>query len=160
MNISLDGSSHPFLFRRSEELDSQLFPKRVSFKTYTTTFKEVEQKNLVPWLSTLYIFIVITRVSAIFSYRTCYHVSIQFGYNNFPQGKARKLRFLLRVGYTSVAIYPGSSPSVCWLRISLSIFDALPAMVTTLHLFGPRLQSCCLPSRYHGSSTSTLSIAS
>ena len=62
VNISLNGSSHAFLFRRSEELDSQLFPKRVSFKTHVTTVKEVEQKNLVPWLSTLHIFRVITRV--------------------------------------------------------------------------------------------------
>ena len=62
MNISLNGSSHAFLFRRSEELDTQLFPKRVSFKTHVTTVKEVEQKNLVSWLSTLHIFRVITRV--------------------------------------------------------------------------------------------------
>ena len=68
-NISLNGSSHAlFLFRRSEELDSQLFPKRVSLKTHTTV-KEVKQNALVPWFSTLYIFMVITR--ALFSVTEC-----------------------------------------------------------------------------------------
>ena len=37
---------------------------------------------------------------------------------------------------------------------------ALSAMVTTLHLFLPRQHPCCVPSPYHGSSTSTFSIAS
>ena len=59
--ISHNGSSHAFLFRRSGELDSWLSPKRVSLKTHTTTVKEVKQNTLVPWLSTLYIFMVITR---------------------------------------------------------------------------------------------------
>ena len=36
-NISLNESSRTFLFRRSGELDSQLFPKRGSLKTHTTT---------------------------------------------------------------------------------------------------------------------------
>ena len=35
-NISLNGSSHAFLFRRTGELDYQLSPQRVSLKTHTT----------------------------------------------------------------------------------------------------------------------------
>ena len=72
-NISLDGSSHAFLFIRSGELDSHLFPKRVSLKTHTTV-EEVKQNNFVPWLSTLYIFMVITR--ALFSVTECASLSL------------------------------------------------------------------------------------
>ena len=68
-NISLNGSSHTFLFRRSGELEYQLFPKRVSLKTHTMTVKEVKQNTLVPWFSTLYIFMVITR--ALFTVIEC-----------------------------------------------------------------------------------------
>ena len=60
-NISLYESSRTFLFRRSGELDAQFFPKRVNLKTHTKTVKEVNQNTLVPWFSTLYIFMVITR---------------------------------------------------------------------------------------------------
>ena len=63
--ISLNGSSHAFIFRRSGELDSQLFPKRASLKTNTMTVKNVKQNTLVPWFRTLYIFMVICR--ALFS---------------------------------------------------------------------------------------------
>ena len=62
--ISLNGSSHAFLFRRNGELDNLdylLFPKRVSLKTHTTTVNEVKQNTSVASLSTLYIFMVITR---------------------------------------------------------------------------------------------------
>ena len=61
-NISLNGSSHAFLFRRSGELYYRLFQERASLKTRMRTVKEVKQNNLVPWLSTLYILMVITRV--------------------------------------------------------------------------------------------------
>ena len=61
-NISLNGSSNAFLFRRNEELDSQLFPKRASPpKISTTTAKEVKQNTFVPWLSTLFVFMAIVR---------------------------------------------------------------------------------------------------
>ena len=52
-NISLNGSSNAFLFRRNEELDSQLFPKRASPQ------KEVKQKTFVSWLITLFVFMAI-----------------------------------------------------------------------------------------------------
>ena len=47
-NISLNGSSQAFLFRRSEELDYRLFQERTSLKTHTTAVKEVKQNSLVP----------------------------------------------------------------------------------------------------------------
>ena len=68
-NISLNGSSHAFLIKRSGELDYQLFPKRLTLKTHTTTVKEVKQNTFVPWLRTLYIFMLITR--ALFSVTEC-----------------------------------------------------------------------------------------
>ena len=159
-NISLNGSSHTFLFRRSGKLDYRLLQERVSLKTRMTTVKEVKQKTLVPWLSTLYIFMVITKV--LFSVTERATVSLinlaTITYLKEKRGSFGSYCVWAHIS-ASVTVCP-SSPSVCWLRISRSIFAALPAMVTTLHLFGLRLQSCCLPLRYHGSNTSTLSIAS
>ena len=91
-NISLNGSSRTFLFGRSGELDAQFFPKRVSLKTHTTTVKEVNENTLVPWFSTLYIFIVITRT--LFTVTECAINSLTItGYNNLPQRKAWKPSF-------------------------------------------------------------------
>ena len=73
-NISLNGSSHAFLFRRSGELDYRLLQERANLKTRVTTVKEVKQSNLVPWLSALYIFMVITRT--LFSVTECASLSL------------------------------------------------------------------------------------
>ena len=156
-NISLNESSRTFLFRRSGELDSQLFPKRVSLKTHTTTVKEVNENILVPWFSTLYILIVITRT--LFTVTECainsFVILATITYLKEKRGSHGSYFIQAHIG----PVCP-SSPSVCWPRISRSIFEALSALVTTLHVFGRRQQQCCVPWPYHGSSTSTFSIAS
>ena len=146
-NISLNGSSQAFLFRRSGELDYRLFQERTRLKTNTAAVKEVKQNNLVPWLSTLYSLMVITRL--LFSVTERAAISLINLATITYLKESEDVTVPITSGDKSVAVCP-SCPSVSWLRILRSIIAALSAMVTSLHLFGHQLRLCCLHSRYHG----------
>ena len=105
------------------------------------------KSSVVPWNSTLYIFMVITRV--LFSVTECASLS------------------LVNVAMiTYLKEKTGSCGSyIMWMHISASV-SLFPVGLLASHGyyialgFGLRLQSYWLPSAYHGSSTSTCSTAS
>ena len=155
-NISLHGSSHAFLFSRSGELDSQLFSKRASLKTHTTV-EEVKQNNLVPWLSTLYIFMVITR--ALFSVTECASLSLvnvaMITYLKEKRGSCGSYIMWMHIS-ASVSLF---SVGLLASHFTLDICGVIGDGYYIASVWAPAA-IILLPSRYHGSSTSTLSIAS